>query len=269
MDNGKVKIAYYTRVSTKGQKESGLGLEAQLSMLENFTKNISKRTVLDEFGKGKEISNIELVRHFEENVSGKAVSNRPILQDAIEFCLKNECILCVAKLDRLSRSVTDGLQIFRKLEKKYLFSCDVPTENGLIKDEFMLTLLFAFAERERELIAHRTKSALDAKKERVKDGLETWSKKGIPTENYRENWKKIDYAKVAKAAVGKTDPNKNLSKAKTDATILRKNGKTLTEIAKTLTDKGHLTSRSKAGIFETSHKWTPTAVKRLLENDKI
>lgn len=269
MNNEKVKIVFYTRVSTKGQNESGLGLEAQLSMLEKFTENISKTTVTDEYGKVKTVSNVLMIRHFTENISGKSVSNRPVLQEAIEFCLENEAILCVAKLDRLSRSVTDGLLIFRKLKKKYLFSCDVPTENGLIKDEFMLTLLFAFAERERELISHRTKSALDAKKERVLRGSEVWSKKGIPTENYRENWKKIDYAKVAKAAVAKTDPNKNLSKAKTDATILRKNGKTLTEIAKVLTEKGHLTSRSKAGIFETSHEWTATAVKRLLENDKI
>jgi DNA invertase Pin-like site-specific DNA recombinase len=234
------KVVIYTRVSTKGQNESGLGREAQLDYLNNFLKNV------------------EIVKEFSETASAKNIEKRPILQNAIKFCNENDCILAVAKLDRLSRNVVDGLTIFKNL-KNGLFSCDVPSEDGMIKDEFMLTLLLAFAARERELIALRTKSALQAKKQRG----DVWNKDG------NGNYKKIDYKNVSDAAKAKTDSNGNLLRAKTDAILLRKNGKTLTEIAKTLTNKGHLTSNSKNGMFQKSYEWTATAVKRLIENDKI
>ncbi len=235
-----MKVVIYTRVSTKGQNESGLGREAQLDYLNNFLKNA------------------EIVKEFQETASAKNITKRPILQDAIKFCNENGCILAVAKLDRLSRDTVDGLQIFRSL-RNGLFSCDVPSENGLIKDEFMLTLLLAFAERERILIAIRTKSALKAKKERG----DVWNTDG------NGNYKKINIENVRTAAINKTDSKQNLSRAKTDATILHKKGETLVKIAEILTSKGHMTSRSDNGIFKKKYEWTPTAVKRLLENDKI
>jgi DNA invertase Pin-like site-specific DNA recombinase len=231
-----MKVVIYTRVSTKGQNESGLGREAQLQYLDNFLRNA------------------EIVKEFAETASAKNITNRPLLQQAIKFCNDNGCVLAVAKLDRLSRDVTDGLAIFKNL-KNGLFSCDVPSEDGLIKDEFMLTLLLAFAARERQLIALRTKSALDAKKERG----ETWNLDG------NGNYKTIQIENVRKASIDKADKHRNLSKAKTDATVLREKGFTLAQIAMELTAKGHVTSKSENGLFKKSYEWTPTAVKRLLE----
>jgi DNA invertase Pin-like site-specific DNA recombinase len=235
-----MKVVIYTRVSTKGQNESGLGRDAQMDYLNNFLKNA------------------EIVKEFSETASAKNITKRPILQDAIKFCNDNGCVLAVAKLDRLSRNVIDGLTIFKNL-KNGLFSCDVPSEDGLLKDEFMLTLLLAFAQRERELIAIRTKSALKAKKERG----DIWNADG------NGNYKKINLENVRKAAIEKTDSKQNLSRAKTDAILLHKKGETLTKIAEILTTKGHMTSRSDNKMFEKKYNWTATAVKRLLENDKI
>ena len=78
-------IAYY-RVSTQKQGKSGLGLEAQKSAVMQF---LSENDIL--LG---EYTDIE---------SGKR-NNRPNLLEAIAQSKKEEAILLIAKLDRLSRN---------------------------------------------------------------------------------------------------------------------------------------------------------------------
>jgi len=131
----------YLRVSTKRQGDSGLGLDAQREIIRYFYPNIS--------------------REFIEVKSGKNVSERPILNEAIGYCLDRDAVLIVAKVDRLTRDTRDGLEILERLKGRIRF-CDLPGE----PDKFMLTLFFAFAERERELISIRTKGALKSAKER-------------------------------------------------------------------------------------------------------
>lgn len=131
----------YCRVSTKGQGDSGLGLQAQRDIVKHFYPDIH--------------------REFVEVRSGKNIQDRPILMEAIEYCISNDMILVVAKVDRLTRSTKDGLEILERLKGRIRF-CDLPGE----PDKFMLTLFFAFAERERELISIRTKAALRSAKER-------------------------------------------------------------------------------------------------------
>ncbi len=133
----------YARVSTKRQGDSGLGLQAQRDIVKHFYPDIH--------------------REFVEVRSGKNIQDRPILAEAIEYCLKHDMVLVVAKVDRLTRSTKDGLDILDRLKGRIRF-CDLPGE----PDKFMLTLFFAFAERERELISIRTKGALKSAKERGK-----------------------------------------------------------------------------------------------------
>jgi DNA invertase Pin-like site-specific DNA recombinase len=131
-------VAYY-RVSTKKQGDSGLGLEAQQQIVARFYP--------------------ELEQEFIEVESAKTITDRPILKQAIECCKTNGYTLVVAKVDRLSRDVKDGLTVLDWLPGQIEF-CDLPGK----PDRFMLTLYFAFAERERELISIRTKAALMALK---------------------------------------------------------------------------------------------------------
>ena len=138
-----MKYVVYFRVSTKKQGESGLGLEAQ-------------RTYVDHFYSGRNI-----IAEFTEKVSGKDISNRPKLQEAIKLCKKENAVLVTAKIDRLSRNTEQALSIYRELDGR-LESCDVPN-----LDKFTLTLFMAIADRERELIGVRTKAALDEKKKQV------------------------------------------------------------------------------------------------------
>jgi DNA invertase Pin-like site-specific DNA recombinase len=132
----------YLRVSTERQGAVGLGIDAQRSAVQRFADMC-----------GGNILN-ELV----EVESGKR-ADRPILEEAIALCRKKKATLLVAKLDRLSRTVTF---MSRLIDSGVDFvATDNPHANKL-----MVHVLSAFAEHERDLIAARTKSALAAAKER-------------------------------------------------------------------------------------------------------
>ncbi|MBV8138096.1 MAG: recombinase family protein [Deltaproteobacteria bacterium] len=138
-------IVAYVRVSTSQQGRSGLGIEAQREALARFAG-----------GEG-----FEIVSEFVEVETGKgsdALDRRPELAGALAKARALRCPVGVAKLDRLSRDVhfISGLMAHR-----------VPfivAELGPDVDPFVLHLYAALAEKERALIAGRTKSALAAAK---------------------------------------------------------------------------------------------------------
>jgi len=162
------KYIAYMRVSTQRQKRSGLGLEAQQSIIEHFVK----------------ISKGEIIQKFVEAESGKESINRPLLNEAIELCKKNNYTMIVAKIDRLSRNVRDTFSIVEILESR-LVACDIP--NYPI-DSFTLAIFSGMAMRERELISLRTKQALKAKRDR---GEIIIRKPPIHFDLYREKAKKV------------------------------------------------------------------------------
>lgn len=213
----KIKVVCYYRVSTKGQGDSGLGLEAQKAYLAHFLKPDS----------------YEIVTEFVEVATAKSINCkvRPLLCEAIKLCVGSGYTLAVAKLDRLSRDTADTLKIFSELGNR-LFACDVPSENGKL-DEFMLTLIAAFAKRERDLISIRTKQALEVKKVRG----EVWNRNSTWTDSARIKGQKTNSAKAA--------TNKNTSRAKDYATMLRNNGKTLEQVAEILNEQNHQTATGK------------------------
>ena len=137
----------YVRVSTSMQGRSGLGIEAQREALSRFA----------------ETEGYELVSVLVEVETGKgadALDRRPQLADALAQARRNRCPVAVAKLDRLSRDVhfISGLMAHR-----------VPflvAELGSDVDPFILHLFAALAEKERAMIASRTKAALAAAKAR-------------------------------------------------------------------------------------------------------
>ena len=139
-------VAYY-RVSTRRQGRSGLGIEAQRAAVERFA----------------EAEGIAILAEHVDTETGKgsdALNRRPELRAALETARRAKCPVIVAKLDRLSRDVAfiSGLMAQR-----------VPflvAELGADADPFMLHLYAALAEKERRLIAERTKAALAERKAR-------------------------------------------------------------------------------------------------------
>lgn len=210
----KIKVVCYYRVSTKGQGESGLGLEAQKAYMNHFVSSNEKYEIVKEF------TEVATAKHMD-------CETRPLLCEALEMCRKNGYYLAIAKLDRLSRNTQHVLSIFDKLKER-LISCDIPNV-----DKFTLTIFAAIAEREREMIGIRTKQALDAKKERTGE----WRKGG-----YNDDARAKGMAKNQRKAA----TNANTSKAKNYATLLRQQGKTFEQIADVLNTEGHLTANNKA-----------------------
>ena len=141
------RVIGYVRVSTSQQGRSGLGIQAQRDALERFAAS----------------EGLELVRMFVEVETGKgadALDRRPELAAALHEARRLRCSVAVAKLDRLSRDVhfISGLMAHR-----------VPfvvVELGADVDPFILHLFAALAEKERAMIATRTKAALAAAKAR-------------------------------------------------------------------------------------------------------
>lgn len=135
----------YIRVSTSRQERSGLGIEAQRENISRFAAAEGRKVVAEfvevETGKGAD-----------------ALERRPQLAAALGAAKKHKGTVVVAKLDRLSRDMhfISGLMSTR-----------VPfivTELGADVDPFILHMYAALAEKERNVIASRTKAALAAKK---------------------------------------------------------------------------------------------------------
>ena len=138
----------YTRVSTKEQGRSGLGLEAQQRDIHLYLENYSEVPW-------------EIVGQFQDVQSG-GEDDRPQLRAALEQVRRTGAELLVAKLDRLSRKVSFIAQLM-DAPKVRLRVATMPQA-----DKFQLHIYAALAEQERDFISKRTKDALKAAKARGK-----------------------------------------------------------------------------------------------------
>jgi DNA invertase Pin-like site-specific DNA recombinase len=135
----------YLRVSTDKQGKSGLGIEAQRLTIARFAES----------------DGCEIVAEYVEIETGKgsdALERRPQLAAALAHARKIKSAVVVAKLDRLSRDVhfISGL-----MAQRVPF---IVAELGADADPFMLHVYAALAEKERNMIADRTRLALAQKK---------------------------------------------------------------------------------------------------------
>jgi DNA invertase Pin-like site-specific DNA recombinase len=136
-------VTYY-RVSTSGQEQSGLGLDAQREAVARYLNG----------------AGWELVDEFTETETGKgsnALAKRPQLRAALELCKRRGATLVVAKLDRLARNVhfVSGLQEA---------GCDFVAVDMPQANKAMIQMHALMAEWERDQISQRTKDALAALK---------------------------------------------------------------------------------------------------------
>ena len=138
------QFCVYTRVSTTKQLESFLGLQSQLEAVRRYVAS----------------QNGTIVAEFTECESGKKTDkDRPQLKAALDLCKKTKATLCVAKLDRLSRNSAFLLSL---QDANVDFVC---TDSPNV-DRFTVGILSLVAQREREMIAARTKAALAVLKSR-------------------------------------------------------------------------------------------------------
>src|SRR5690242_12898197 len=138
-------VAYY-RVSTAKQGKSGLGMEAQRTAVANYLNG----------------GNWHIVDEFTEEESGKR-SDRPKLDKALAAARLHRVPLVVAKVDRLTRSVSFLSRLLDAgVDVRF---ADLPQIEGAT-GRFMLQQMVAVAELEAGMISARTKAALAAAKRR-------------------------------------------------------------------------------------------------------
>lgn len=137
------RFVIYTRVSTKSQGKSGLGLEAQCRDIQLYLSNYAPAH--------------EIIGDYQEVVTG-AQSNRVELNKAIDLARSENATLLVSKLDRLSRDVEFIAGLIKRVNLRV---AAMPSA-----DNFQLHIYAALAEQERAFISLRTKQALQIAKSR-------------------------------------------------------------------------------------------------------
>lgn len=199
-------VAYY-RVSSIQQGNSKLGLNAQKTTVTNYLKGISP------------------VAEFTDIESGTIKgNNRTGIKQAIDFCKTNNAILVIAKLDRLSRSMTFISQLMDS-EIEFI-ACDMPTAN-----RFTIHIFSALGEQEARFISERTKVALaELKKQGVKLGSP-------------QNLTKEAQQKGIQVIKQKARTNENNRKASILISNLREKGLSFYKIAQKLNEFGYKTRK--------------------------
>jgi DNA invertase Pin-like site-specific DNA recombinase len=219
-------VAYF-RVSTLAQGKSGLGIEAQ-------------RTAVLHYASAR---GWKILKEFTEVESGRR-HDRPALEGALAVSRAHRVPIVVAKVDRLTRSVSF---LSRLLESGAdVRFADLPTLEGPT-GRFMLQQMAAVAELEAGLISARTKSALAAAKCR---GVRLGGFKGVtPTPQHRE---------MALRARQGVAMQRALDVGPILAEISASGVTTLSGVAEALSARRIPTPRGRA-------TWTPTQVARLIE----
>jgi DNA invertase Pin-like site-specific DNA recombinase len=136
------RLVAYERVSTARQGASGLGLEAQRQVIEDFA--VSRGA--------------EVLARFTEVESGRK-ADRPELAKALHLAKVTGATLVIAKLDRLSRNAAFLLAL-RDSGVRFV-AVDMPEANDLT-----VGIMALVAQAEREAISRRTKEALAIAKAR-------------------------------------------------------------------------------------------------------
>ncbi|AZF11671.1 site-specific recombinase, resolvase family [Pseudomonas sp. R2-37-08W] len=230
-----IDVVSYCRVSSQGQGESGLGLEAQREYIARAAQQ----------------NGWNIVAEFVDVVSGKlAIEDRPEGKKALSACKKVKAQLVVAKLDRLSRSVHHIARLMEQIEFKVATMSHAKT--------FELHLFAALAEQERTFIATRTKEALAALQARA-DGGDVQSVEKIAR-------------RTAALEKGRTAPNRAKAGEAIRERVYRwqesvrdpidlcihKGGRTLKQVADCLNSKGVTTSRG--------GEWSSIQVSRVMKS---
>jgi len=217
--NQNLAIAYY-RVSTKRQADSGLGLEAQRAAVAAYAR-----------ANGMTIAN-----EYTEVETGTNKRQRVEIFRAIDEAKRTGSVLLIAKLDRLARNVhfVSGL-----MESKVSFvAVDTPNCTNLT-----VHIYAAMNEHEAKLISARTKSALEAARNR---GVMLGSPQNL-----------TDEARARGAASNREAAIRESIQAACLAQELRRNGASFRAIADQLNANGFTT--------RTGARFEAMQVKRMLD----
>lgn len=226
----RTRVVAYLRVSTEGQAEVGVSLDAQRAKVTAYAA----------------LYDLDLVAVIEDAGASAKTLDRPGLREALAKLDAGEADgLLVAKLDRLTRSVRDlGTLLDQGFRERFaLLSVAENVDTRSAAGRLVLNVLASVSEWEREAIGERTREALQhLKAEGVRLGGAAlgWTRIEERDEEGRQRW----------------------AEAKDEATTVRRifelhrQGETLRGIARALAAEGHRTKRGGA--------WTHKHVSKVL-----
>lgn len=158
----------------------------------------------------RQLDGIELEKTFIDHASGKSME-RPKLQECLTF-LREGDVLIVHSMDRLARNLIDLRQIVEKLTNKGV-SVEFIKENLIFNDnkdnamnQFLLSVMGAFAEFERALIKERQKEGIAIAKER---GVYTGRKRKLSNKQVAQ----IQQQKASGVSISNIDKQYNLNRS--------------------------------------------------------
>lgn len=147
-----MKAIGYIRVSTAEQAKEGISLDHQAVKIRAYAT----------------LHDIELVDIVgDEGRTGKALKGRPAAKKVIEMALSGKVdAVIVYKLDRMFRNAAEALEVSAGFNKAgaSLHSVTEKLDTQSAMGKFFFTIAAAFAEMERNLIAERTREALEHKR---------------------------------------------------------------------------------------------------------
>lgn len=231
MSNARTRVVAYVRVSTEGQAEGGVSLEAQRVKVEAYAS----------------LYDLEVVAVVEDAGASAKSLDRPGLTRALEMLEAGGADgLLVAKLDRLTRSVRDlGVLLDRGFRDRWaLLSVAEQVDTRSAAGRLVLNVLCSVAEWEREAIGERTREALQH----------------LRHQGARLGGEALGWARCEERdEEGRLIVREVHDEAVTVARILelRREGRTMNEIAAKLHEEEHRTKRG--------GRWHAMTVKRVLD----
>jgi DNA invertase Pin-like site-specific DNA recombinase len=228
-----MKVVAYYRVSTERQGRSGLGLDAQREYIQAAA----------------EAEGWDVIASFEDHASGTiSPAQRRECAKALELCRRENAVLVVAKLDRLSRDVADIAALMKAVNFKV---ATMPQA-----EQFQLHIYAALAEQERTFISQRTKAALASLKKRAVSGDTEAQGKVERRSAGRVAGQALGQIAAVEAVKAKADRWAESMAAPIKAGMYD-GCRTLAAMAERLNGAGHRTARGK--------EFNPMQVKRLVE----
>jgi len=144
------KAIGYIRVSTQGQADEGVSLEAQRAKIQAWCQ----------------LNDAELVAVFEDaGLSGASMNGRDGLHAALKATGKGMALVCYS-ISRIARSTRDMLEVADRLDKRGadLVSLTEKIDTTTAAGRMVFKMLAVLADFERDQIGERTKMALAHKR---------------------------------------------------------------------------------------------------------
>lgn len=232
------KIAYgYVRVSTSEQADSGLSIEAQRERM-----------------KGIPIirPDVQLKGVYEDAGESASTLQRPQLKNLLDLCAEGQAqMVCVTKLDRLTRSVRDlyDLLDFFDAHNVTLISLSEGLDTTSATGRLVVGIIAGVSQWERETVSERTKETLShLKRESKRYGQVPFGYKADDDGNILPNLEEQDIYNRAVSLQMEQYSYRQIAEALTAQGMLNRRGKPF----------------SKQSIFkmlkEGERNWTPTLV---------